>query len=203
MSEAGLLVIYSGPSGVGKGTVLKPYLQTHPNAVLSISMTTRAPRPGERDGVEYYFVTREEFERKIAEGGLLEYAQYSGNYYGTPREPVERMVAEGRDVVLEIEVQGALQVKNAFPQSATVFILPPSYPVLCERLAGRGTEPPEVVEKRLAVARQELTMADQYEYIIINDDIHTAGEQLAAVIIAEKCRLRHMKSIIEKVCDCK
>lgn len=197
----GLLVIYSGPSGVGKGTILKPYLAAHPEAALSVSMTTRAPRPGEREGVEYFFVSRETFETAIREDGLLEYAQYSGNYYGTPRAAVERMLAEGRDVVLEIEVQGALHVMKNFPQALSVFILPPSYPELKTRLTHRGTEAPEVVEHRLKTAREELLQAKNYQYFIVNDDVENAMRKLEAVIAAEKCRLEYMNPIIEKVCE--
>ena len=199
--QAGLLVIYSGPSGVGKGTVLKPYLARHAEAMLSVSMTTRAPRAGEQDGVDYFFVTREVFEAQIANDGLLEYAQYSGNYYGTPRAAVERELAAGRDVVLEIEVQGALKVMQAFPGAVPVFILPPSYAELRTRLTGRGTEPPEVVERRLETARSELELADRYRYLIVNRDIETSIVQLEAVITAEKCKLEYMKPILEKVCD--
>ena len=124
MSE-GTLIVYSGPSGVGKGTILRPYLESHPEAVLSVSVTTRAPRPGETDGVEYHFITREEFDRLAKSDGLLEHAEYSGNCYGTPRAAVERHIAEGRDVVLEIEVQGAMKIRESFPEAVFVFILPP------------------------------------------------------------------------------
>lgn len=197
----GTLIVYSGPSGVGKGTILKPYLETHPEAVLSISVTTRAPREGETNGVEYYFVSRGEFERLIKGGGMLEYAQYSGNYYGTPRAAVERMIAEGRDVVLEIEVQGAMQVKKTFPDAVFVFILPPSYESLRERLTGRGTETPETLAKRLATARHELACAPEYDFVIVNDDINQAIERLTTVIQAAKYRTGNMKNMIEKVCE--
>ena len=125
MSNRGMLIVYSGPSGVGKGTLLAPYLKSHPDAALSVSVTTRAPRPGETDGVEYSFITRERFEQLIKSDGLLEYAEYSGNYYGTPRAAVEEKIAAGRDVVLEIEVQGAMKIKKSFPDAAFIFILPP------------------------------------------------------------------------------
>ena len=168
---------------------------------FSVSMTTRAPRPGEADGREYFFVSREAFEETIASGGLLEYAQYNGNYYGTPRKMVEEELAQGRDVILEIEVQGARQVRKAFPQAVSIFILPPSYEILCERLAGRGTESPQVVENRLAQAKRELLCAGEYDYIIVNGDVETARKQLQAVLTAAKCEKRFMDPFIEKVCE--
>ena len=142
MMRKGLLIVYSGPSGVGKGTILGPYLKEHPEAVLSVSMTTRAPRPGETDGVEYHFVTREQFESEIAAGGLLEYAQYSGNYYGTPHRMVEEQRAQGRDVVLEIEVQGAAHIRKVCPDAVFIFVMPPSYETLENRLSGRAPNRP-------------------------------------------------------------
>lgn len=195
----GMLIVYSGPSGVGKGTILGPYLKEHPEAVLSVSMTTRAPRPGETDGVEYYFVTREQFEAEIAAGGLLEYAQYSGNYYGTPRRMVEEQLMQGRDVVLEIEVQGAARIRKACPDAVFIFVMPPSYETLESRLAGRGTEPPEVVRRRLEAARTELRCAAEYDYIIVNDDLEEARTRLGAVITAARCEARRMKNMIDKV----
>ena len=200
MAEQGTLFIYSGPSGVGKGTLLGPLMD--PDSLrFSVSMTTRAPRPGEADGREYFFVSREAFEETIASGGLLEYAQYNGNYYGTPRKMVEEELAQGRDVILEIEVQGARQVRKAFPQAVSIFILPPSYEFLCERLAGRGTESPQVVENRLAQAKRELLCAGEYDYIIVNGDVETARKQLQAVLTAAKCEKRFMDPFIEKVCE--
>ena len=200
MAEQGTLFIYSGPSGVGKGTLLGPLMD--PDSLrFSVSMTTRAPRPGEADGREYFFVSREAFEETIASGGLLEYAQYNGNYYGTPRKMVEEELAQGRDVILEIEVQGARQVRKAFPQAVSIFILPPSYEILCERLAGRGTESPQVVENRLAQAKRELLCAGEYDYIIVNGDVETARKQLQAVLTAAKCEKRFMDPFSEKVCE--
>ena len=192
MAEQGTLFIYSGPSGVGKGTLLGPLMD--PDSLrFSVSMTTRAPRPGEADGREYFFVSQEAFEETIASGGLLEYAQYNGNYYGTPRKMVEEQLAQGRDVILEIEVQGARQVRKAFPQAVSIFILPPSYEILCERLAGRGTESPQ--------AKRELLCAGEYDYIIVNGDVETARKQLQAVLTAAKCEKRFMDPFIEKVCE--
>ena len=200
MSE-GTLIVDSGPSGVGTGTILRPSLESHPEAVLSVSVTTRAPRPGETDGVEYHFITREEFDRLAKSDGLLEHAEYSGNCYGTPRAAVERHISDGRDVVLEIEVQGAMKIRESFPEAVFVFILPPSYGTLHERLAGRGTETPEAMEARLRTARFELSHAAEYDYVIVNDDVEKAREQLGAIITAAKCRTRNMKKFIDKVCE--
>lgn len=202
MNKKGTLIVYSGPSGVGKGTVLKRYLQAHPEAVLSVSMTTRAPRPGEADGVDYFYVTREAFEAECARGGLLEYAEYSGNYYGTPRANVEAQLAQGRDVILEIEVQGAEKIRRLYPDAGFVFVLPPTFEALRQRLVGRGTETPEVVERRLQQARFELSHARDYDFAIINDDVEIACKQLELVIAAAKCRTGNMTDFIEKVCEC-
>ena len=195
----GTLIVYSGPSGVGKGTLLLPYLQAHPEAALSVSMTTRSPRPGERDGVEYYFVSKQRFDEEIGQGGLLEYAQYSGNYYGTPRRMVEEKIAQGKDVFLEIEVQGAMKIKQTFPEAVFIFVMPPSWEVLKKRLTGRGTEPPEVVERRLAAAQDEIHMAEKYDYIIVNDDLEAAGKKLEAVVIAAKCEARRLQETVRQL----
>lgn len=200
MNKRGMLIVYSGPSGVGKGTLMGPYLKGHPEAVLSVSMTTRAPRPGETDGVEYHFVSRERFEEQIAAGGFLEYAEYSGNYYGTPRAMVEEQIAKGRDVVLEIEVQGAMKIRQTFPDAVFIFVLPPSFDALRERLCCRGTECGEVMAKRLAAAKTELQSAPLYDYVIVNDDLAAAGGRLAAVIAAAKCQTRYMRDFIDQVC---
>ncbi len=201
MSKTGMLYVYSGPSGVGKGTILVPFLKEHDRAVLSVSATTRNPRPGETDGVEYHFKNREQFEGLIKTEGLLEYAQYSGNYYGTPRAEVEKRLMEGYDVFLEIEVQGAMKIKQTFPDAVFIFVLPPSFEILQQRLTGRGTEPPEVVKMRLNAAREEMRHAMDYDYIIINDDVHKAREQLACIVTAAKCQTKNMKKLIEKVSD--
>lgn len=195
----GQLIVYSGPSGVGKGTLMYPYLQEHPEAILSISMTTRQPRPGETDGVEYYFVSHEEFEKQIIQDGLLEYARYSGNYYGTPRKMVEERIQQGQDVVLEIEVQGAMKIKQSYPDAVFIFVLPPSFSVLEARLRGRGTESEEVIAARLAAAKRELGTAALYDYIIVNDDLEQARKRLEAVIAAAKCQTKYMKDFIDEV----
>ena len=201
-NRKGILSIVSGFSGSGKGTIMKQLLQQYPDTyALSISATTRSPRSGEAHGREYFFVSQEEFEAMIRDNALLEYAQYNGNYYGTPRKMVEEQLAQGRDVILEIEVQGARQVRKAFPQAVSIFILPPSYEILCERLAGRGTESPQVVENRLAQAKRELLCAGEYDYIIVNGDVETARKQLQAVLTAAKCEKRFMDPLNEKVCE--
>lgn len=200
MDKRGILFVYSGPSGVGKGTLLGPLMEPC-GLRFSVSMTTRAPRPGEADGREYYFVQREAFETAVAENGLLEYAQYNGNYYGTPRAMVEEQLAKGVDVVLEIEIEGARKVRKAFPDAVLIFILPPSYEALRRRLTDRNTEPPEVVERRLAAAKRELCCAGEYDYLIVNDELETAREQLRAVFLAAKCERRFMAEFIDKVCE--
>ena len=154
MSKKGQLIVVSGPSGVGKGTVLGAYLAGRENVAYSVSATTRAPRPGEQDGVHYFFLSREEFESTAQNGGMLEYASYNGNYYGTPKAPVEQKRAQGIDVILEIEVQGALQVKKACPDALMIFVAPPGFDELQSRLTGRHTEDEETVQKRLAFRRQ-------------------------------------------------
>ena len=159
MNKSGVLVVFSGPSGSGKGTVLAEYFKAHPEAAFSVSATTRAPRPGEVDGVNYHFVTRERFEEMIRAGEVLEHTQYNGNYYGSPAGPIRQELAAGRDVVLEIEVEGAMQVRQRFPEAVLIFVAPPSYRELEARLTGRGTESPEQIAGRLAAARREMAMA--------------------------------------------
>ena len=202
MSERGTLIVYSGPSGVGKGTLLQPYLSRHPEACLSVSVTTRAPRPGEVDGVHYWFITEERFDQLVDSDGLLEHACYSAHSYGTPRAQVEEQLAQGRDVILEIEVQGAMQIKRSFPDAVFVFILPPSLEELRRRLSGRGTEPPQVVEDRLAAALRELGFAKEYDYLIVNDDLERAGSRLEAVIAASKCRTANLLDYVERMVNC-
>lgn len=200
MIKPGHLIVYSGPSGVGKGTLLRPILEAQPDrTVLSVSVTTRPPRPGEADGVDYRFISREAFEALIEQDGLLEYAQYSGNYYGTPRAAVEEHLAQGRNVVLEIEVQGAMQVLKNFPQAVSIFVMPPSPEALQTRLTGRATEDEQVIARRLAASKMEMQHANEYEFIIVNDDLSTARRQLAAIIEAAGCLKRNMQSIINEV----
>lgn len=185
--KKGALIVISGFSGAGKGTLVKKMLSTYDRFALSISMTTRAPREGEVNGREYFFVTKEEFDRTVAEGGLLEHATYVGNSYGTPKAYVEKMIAEGKDVILEIEVQGALQVKEIFPEAILLFITPPSIKVLKERLIGRGTESEEVVNRRLSRASEEVVLMDKYDYVVVNDDLDECMAEAVRVIDTAKC----------------
>lgn len=186
MDQKGLLVIISGFSGAGKGTLVKKLLQDYDNYALSVSMTTRGPREGERDGVEYFFVDRPAFEKTIAEDGLIEYAQYCDNYYGTPKAYVEKQRAAGKDVILEIEIQGALQVKEKFPEAVLLFVTTPSAQVLKARLEGRGTETADVIAKRLARACEESEGMDAYDYIVVNDDLELCTKQLHGIIDAAR-----------------
>lgn len=180
--QKGKLVLYSGSSGVGKGTILKRLTELDPNIWISVSNTTREPREGELDGVHYNFVTREDFEKLIAEDGYLEHAQYCDNYYGTPLAPIEKKLSEGRTVFLEIEVKGALQVMEKFPDVLSIFILPPSFEELESRLRGRGTEDEETVQKRLDKAREEISFKDRYKYNVVNDDLDNAVEEVLEII---------------------
>lgn len=175
----------SGFSGVGKGTVIKRLTRDYQEYALSISATTRAPREGEQDGREYFFKTREEFEAMIAADEFVEYAQFVENYYGTPKAYVEQKLSEGKDVILEIEIQGAMKIKEKFPDALTVFIVPPTPDVLRERLVGRGTESEEVIASRLRRAVEEAKGMDQYEYLVVNDDLDTCVREVHAVIQSE------------------
>ena len=171
MTNKGILVVLSGFSGSGKGTLVKRLLEEYDNYALSISMTTRMPRPGEEHGKSYFFVTKEEFQSTIQRNGLLEYAQYCDNFYGTPKAYVEEQLANGKDVILEIEVQGALQIKEKFPETLLLFVTPPSAQVLKDRLAGRGTETEEVINKRMRRAAEESESMSLYDNIIVNEDL--------------------------------
>ncbi len=186
MKNKGLLIVYTGASGVGKGTIMKELLRKNPNLRLSVSATTRAPREGEVDGREYYFVTHEQFDKMIAEDGFLEHAEYVGNKYGTPKEAVFRMLDEGLDVILEIEVKGFLQIKKACPECVTIFIAPPSFEELQLRLRGRGTEDEEVISERLRTAEQELQSKELFDYVVINDDVDRAADEVLSIIARNK-----------------
>ncbi len=200
-AEKGLLLVLSAPSGGGKGTVLKELFAQDENLRLSVSATTRAPRPGEVHGEQYYFISREEFEKMIESGGMLEHAQYVGNYYGTPKAPVEKWLDEGRDVVLEIEVQGGQQIKKLCPDCVSVFLLPPSMEVLEKRLRGRGTEEDAVVQKRLGAAREEIPHAQEYDYIVYNDRLEDAVADVQAILRAEKRKYSRNRDCIERVLE--
>ncbi|MCS8587321.1 guanylate kinase [Leuconostoc citreum] len=190
MTQRGLLIVLSGPSGVGKGTVRKAiFNEDGIDFQYSISATTRQPRVGEIDGEDYFFVSHDEFEEKIANGDMLEYAQYVSNYYGTPKSFIDETLASGRDVFLEIDVQGALQVKSKMPEGIYIFLTPPDLTNLRERLVGRGTDSQEVIEKRVTAAREELKQMINYDYAVENDQVIHAVESIKAIITAERLRV--------------
>lgn len=190
MSDRGLLIVFSGPSGVGKGTVRQEIFSTPDHKFeYSVSMTTRAQRPGEVDGKDYFFRSREEFEELIRNGQMLEYAEYVGNYYGTPLTYVNETLDKGVDVFLEIEVQGALQVKKKVPDAVFIFLTPPDLNELEERLVGRGTDSEEVIAKRIERAREEIALMSEYDYAIVNDEVPLAAERVKRVIEAEHFRV--------------
>lgn len=204
MSDRGLLIVFSGPSGVGKGTVRQEIFSTPDHKFeYSVSMTTRAQRPGEVDGKDYFFRSREEFEELIRNGQMLEYAEYVGNYYGTPLTYVNETLDKGIDVFLEIEVQGALQVKKKVPDAVFIFLTPPDLNELQERLVGRGTYSEEVIAKRIERAREEIALMSEYDYAIVNDEVPLAAERVKRVIEAEHFRVdrvigRYRNMISEK-----
>jgi guanylate kinase len=182
VSEPSRLTVLSGPSGVGKGSVVAEIRRRYPDVWLSVSATTRAPRPGEVDGVQYHFVTRAEFERMAADGRMLEWAEYAGNLYGTPRGPVEERLAAGRPALLEIELQGARQVRRAMPEAHLVFLAPPSREELARRLVGRGTEDEAAIAERLGVAEVEMAAACEFDVVLVNDTIQHAAEELVRLL---------------------
>ncbi len=197
----GTLTVISGFSGAGKGTLMKRLLERHGNYVLSISATTRSPREGELDGREYFFKTREEFEEMIARDQLLEYACYVGNYYGTPRSWVEEQMAAGRDVLLEIEIQGARNIKKKYPEALLIFVSPPSAQELLRRLTGRGTETPEVIQSRISRAAEEAQGMDDYDYLLINDDLECCVEQLDQLIQSAHRRMSENLEFAGKITE--
>lgn len=199
MSKKGVLVVVSGFSGAGKGTLMKALLDQYDNYALSISATTRAPREGETEGREYFFKSREEFLRMIEEDALIEYAQYVGNYYGTPKDYVLGNMDAGKDVILEIEIQGALKVKEKFPEAVLVFVMPPSAGELKRRLIGRGTEPLSIIDARLKRAAEEAVGIEKYDYIIVNDDVNECVARLHALIQSQHCRASENLEFIEKI----
>lgn len=184
MKHKGILIVVSGFSGAGKGTLMKQLVHTYDDYALSISMTTRSPRPGEEEGKEYFFVSRQEFEEKIAQNGLIEHACYCDNYYGTPRDYVEKQLEKGKDVILEIEIQGALEIKRKYPTALLLFVMPPSAAELRKRLEGRGTESPEVIAKRLKRAEEEAEGIEQYDFLVINDKLEECVQQMHELIRA-------------------
>ena len=180
--KKGILIVVSGFSGAGKGTLMKKLMQDYDNYALSISATTRQPRVGEEDGREYFFITKEEFEKMIARDELIEYARYVENYYGTPKQYVMEQLEAGKDVILEIEIQGALKVKEKYPDTLLMFVTPPSAQVLKDRLVGRGTDAPEVIESRIAKAEFELSFADKFDVVIVNDELEKAEAETLKII---------------------
>lgn len=199
MKRKGVLIVVSGFSGAGKGTLMKRLLAAYDNYALSISMTTRAPRENEEEGVHYFFSTKEQFEQKIAEDGLIEYACYCGNYYGTPRAYVEEQLEAGKDVILEIEIQGALKVKEKFPDSLLLFVTPPNAAELERRLVGRGTESREVIDKRLARASEESEGIEAYDYIVVNDDLDRCVEEMHSLVEAARCAPVRRTAFIKEI----
>lgn len=189
----GLLIVLSGPSGVGKGTVLKEVMKDESlKLAFSISMTTREKREGEQEGVNYFYVTKEEFEQAVKDGKMLEYAEFVGNYYGTPRDYVEKLRNEGTNVILEIEVQGCMQVQAKEPDALTIFIVPPSMEELENRIRGRKSEAEEIIQQRLAKAEKEMEMLNKYKYVVCNDDVDLAAE-IISVIIRRHMEKQHKK----------
>lgn len=201
MQKKGILIVVSGFSGAGKGTLMKALLKEYDNYALSISATTRKPREGEVDGREYFFKTVEEFEKMIAKDELIEYAKYVDNYYGTPRAYVEEQLAAGKDVILEIEIQGALKVKEKFPETLLLFVTPPNAKVLRERLVGRGTETMEVIESRMRRAAEEAEGMSKYDYLVINDDLDICVKEMHEIIVSEHNRTFRNDGFMNQITD--
>ena len=202
MTERGLLIVLSGPSGVGKGTVRKAIFESDDNDFqYSISMTTRQMRPGEVDGVDYFFRSKEEFEELIAKGEMLEYAEYVGNYYGTPLSYVEETLAQGKDVFLEIEVQGAKQVKEKVPDGVFIFLTPPDLEELRSRIVGRGTDCIEVIDERMRVAKEEIEMMALYDYAVVNDEVPKAVKRIKEIIASEHFRVERVINKYRKMIE--
>ncbi len=199
LKKKGILMVLSGFSGAGKGTLVKALLQKYDSYALSVSMTTRAPREGERDGVEYFFTDRQHFEETVGQNGFIEYASYCGNYYGTPRAYVEEQMAAGRNVILEIEIQGALKVKEKFPESLLIFVTPPSAEELKRRLENRGTETAEAIAQRLARAAEESEGVEAYDYIVVNDDLEACVEEIHRLVEAARCAPVRNTEFINKI----
>jgi len=193
----GMLIVISGPAGSGKGTVVRILREKLPDLGLSISATTRAPRPGEEDGVHYYYLSRDDFEDALSRGEILEHTLYCGNYYGTPKAEVERILSSGRDMILEIEADGAMQVKRIYPDAITVMLIPPNGTVLENRLRGRGTETEDVIRTRMNRAREELVLSEKYDYVVVNHEgaSDACAEEIASILLAEHRRSHRMKHV--------
>ncbi|WP_079529791.1 guanylate kinase [Halobacillus hunanensis] len=201
IDEKGILFILSGPSGVGKGTVRKALFEQSTNLRYSISMTTREPREGEVDGIDYFFKSRAEFETLIEKRQLIEHAEYVGNYYGTPKQYVEDTLNEGKDVFLEIEVQGALKVRENFPEGVFVFLIPPSLEELKDRIVNRGTETEDKVKNRLLAAKEEIEMMDAYDYVVVNDRVDHAVGKIQSIVASEHCKRERVSQQYKKALE--
>ena len=197
--DEGLLVVISGPSGAGKGTICKQLVMEMSYLKVSVSATTRKPRQGEAEGISYYFIDEEEFINRINKGEFLEYAKVYGNYYGTPKEEVFKQLKAGNDIILEIDIQGALQVKKNYPKGVFIFILPPSLTELKNRIVGRGTDSKEGILRRMECAYDELNYAFEYDYVVLNDHVEEATEKIKHIILAEKNRAIRNKAIISEI----
>ncbi len=197
--KKGLLIVVSGPSGTGKGTVCGELLDSMPELAYSISATTRAPRAGEVDGKNYYFLTKERFEELISEGGFLEYANVYGNYYGTPLVKIQERLAEGNDILLEIDTQGALEVMKKCPDGLFIFLLPPSLGELERRIRGRGSETEESLKKRLGNAKAEIAIGEKYKYVVVNDTVKKAVARIKSIIVAEHALTENNKELFEEL----
>ena len=197
MNDTGILIILSGFAGSGKGTIIKELLSRYDNYALSVSATTRAPREGEEEGVHYFFKTEEEFKEMIARGDLLEYANYVGNYYGTPREYVKQQLLAGKDVILEIETEGALNIKREYPDAVLVFVMPPSVEEIHRRLLHRGTETEEIIEKRMKKAGFEITVVDRYDYLMVNDVLEESVELFNSIVRSQHMAVSRNRDYIE------
>ncbi|MBO4373550.1 MAG: guanylate kinase [Lachnospiraceae bacterium] len=199
MNNRGILTVVSGFAGSGKGTLMKKLLENYDGYALSVSATSRSPRPGEKEGVSYFFKSRSEFEKMIEDDGFLEHAEYVGNYYGTPKDFVFSKLDEGFDVILEIEIQGAMQIKERFPDTLLVFVMPPGAEELKSRLVGRGTETPEIIEKRMKRAAAESEGIEKYDFIVVNDDIDKCTKQLHEIIQAAHFTPSHQMEFIQEI----
>ena len=199
MTKQGLLIVLSGPSGAGKGTICQALLGSNPELNYSISATTRAPRVGEENGVNYWFISHDEFQRMIANDELLEWAEVYGNFYGTPCHHIAELITNGTDVVLEIDTQGATQIKKKFPQGVCIYIVPPSLDELANRIYKRGTDSLENIKTRLSSANDELTYVHNYNYVVVNDEVERATKKVEAIMIAEKCQVARNMGTIEQI----
>ena len=196
----GLLIVVSGPSGTGKGTVCNALLRQIPSLAYSVSATTRLPRPGEKDGENYYFMSRPSFEELISQGGFLEYAEVFGNYYGTPLQKIEERRQAGQDILLEIDIQGAMKVMDKCPDGVFIFLLPPSLKELERRIRGRGTETEESIAHRLGKAKEEILTGKRYKYAVVNDEVAIAVKKIAAILTAEHCHVSQAENLFEELC---